>query len=258
MIGIPHRYMTAEIPGVGGCIKQALEDFQVFEIPLYFPVDRGEHTYFEIEKDDCSTLDAVGRIARALGVPPGEIGYAGLKDRKAITRQILSVRLVPPQRVQALQLPHIKILWARLHENKLRMGHLRGNRFTIRIRNVYPFARENTGAIIRRLVQSGSPNYFGPQRFGQRAEAFRIGHALLVHDAEKAVRRILGYPSNMEHNPMIVLARHRFMAGDLQGALNLFPGSFVAEKRMLSYLIRSRSNYRGAARRIPENIKRIY
>ncbi|MBI4583500.1 MAG: tRNA pseudouridine(13) synthase TruD [Planctomycetes bacterium] len=258
MNGIPHRHLTGDLPGVGGTIKQSLEDFQVHEVPLYYPADRGEHTYFEIEKSDCSTLEAVRRIARALQVPRGEIGYAGLKDRKAISRQVLSVRLVPPPQVLALNVPLIRVLWARLHGNKLRIGHLRGNRFVIQVRGIAPEAEARVRQIIEVLLRRGLPNYYGPQRFGQRAEAFRIGLALLLHEPEKAVRRILGYPSSAERHPAIVLARHRFMAGDLEGAKAIFPGSFAVEKRLLGYLIHSNKNYRGAVRRIREEIKRIY
>ena len=260
MTGIPQRYLTGRHPGVGGVIKQELEDFIVHEVPLYSPADHGEHTYFQLEKSDVSTLDAVDRIARALGVSPGEIGFAGLKDRKAITRQVLSVRRVPPEHVLALRISQLRVLWARRHLNKLRVGHLRGNRFFIRLRGVGSSmaARRRLQAIVASVTELGVPNYYGPQRFGNRGDSFRVGLALLRHDHSTAVRRILGFPSTTERNPRVLIARHRFMNDDLQGALDVLPNNYRTERDLLRYLVRSNNNCRGGTKRLPRNVKKIY
>jgi tRNA pseudouridine13 synthase len=130
------RYLTEDLPGIGGVIKERVEDFLVEELPLYAPSGEGEHTFFEIRKVGISTFQAVRTIAQALGVPPNAIGYAGLKDAQAITCQVLSVHNVPPEAVTALDLPKLRVMWAERHRNKLKVGHLRGNRFTIRVREV--------------------------------------------------------------------------------------------------------------------------
>ena len=257
MIGIPHPYLTEGIPGVGGYLKQELEDFIVEEIPLYHPVDHGEHTFFEVEKRDLSTPEALERIAHALNLPLRDLGFAGLKDRKAVTRQVLSARLAGPERVLALEIPQIRILWARLHTNKLRTGHLRGNRFRIRLRDIEGDAA-TVDRIIAEVQRRGLPNFFGPQRFGNRGDAFRIGRALLLKDHEGAVRRLLGYPSSTEKNPHVIEARCRFMAGDLRGALEEFPRSYRQERQILEQLIRSGGNCRSAVRYFAEPVRKLY
>jgi tRNA pseudouridine13 synthase len=257
VIGIPHPYLTASHPGIGGRFKESLDDFLVEEVPLYHPADRGEHTFFEVEKTDLSTLEALERIARELSVEVGEFGFAGLKDRKGVTRQVFSVRLVPPERVLALKLTQIKIHWARLHVNKLRVGHLRGNRFRIRVRGVEPDAAR-IDRIIGEIHRLGLPNFYGPQRFGNRGDAFRVGRALLKRNYRYAVRRLLGYPQATERNPHVVEGRRRFMAGDLAGALEEFPRSYRQERRLLGYLIRAEDNYRGAVRQLSEPVKKLY
>ena len=257
MIGIPHRYLTADLPGVQGDFKRDLDDFIVEEVPLYHPVDHGEHCFFEVEKSDLSTLEALERLARELSVSPGEFGFAGLKDRKGITRQVFSVRLVPPERILALNLQQMRVLWARLHTNKLRVGHLRGNRFRIRLRNVEPDP-EKVNRIIEEIRRKGLPNFYGPQRFGNRGDAFRIGRALLLHDYDHAVRRLLGYPSQTEKNPHVVEARRRYMAGDLKGSLEEYPRSYRQERHILEYLIRTRGNARGAIRLLSEPVRKLY
>ncbi len=257
MIGIPHRYLTADLPGVGGEFKRCLEDFIVEEVPLYSPSDQGEHTYFEVEKTDLSTIEAIERISHGLGVALRELGFAGLKDRKGITRQVFSVRLVPPERVLAIHSPQIKVLWARLHTNKLRVGHLRGNRFRIRIRDVEPDRRRLDG-IVGAMLTAGIPNFYGPQRFGVRGDAFRIGRALLKKDPELAVRRLLGHPAATERNPHVVEARRRFMAGDLPGALESYPRSYRQERQVLEHLIRSGGNFKSVLRCLSEPVKKLY
>lgn len=258
MKGIPHRYLTERIPGVGGTIKQEFEDFQVFEVPLYEPSGEGEHTYFEVEKRDLATLDAIHLLARALDVPRVSIGHAGLKDRRSISRQVFSVRLIPPEKIRAVRISGLEVLWTKLHGNKLRVGHLKGNRFRIRVRGIRRDAEKTVGSIIALLEERGVPNYYGPQRFGSRGDAHRLGKDLLLLRHREVVERLLGFPSSSERNPEVHRARRLFEAGDLEGALERFPSSYRLEIRLLRYLLRAPGNYRGAVRKIDENLRKIY
>src|SRR5712672_1922649 len=131
-------FLTRDFTGVGGSIKQRAEDFFVQELPLYEPSGEGEHVYVEIQKVGISTFEAINRISRALKVSPRGIGYAGMKDAQAVTVQTLSILGTTPEAVMALQLPGITVRWAIRHGNKLRLGHLKGNRFAIRLRHVSP------------------------------------------------------------------------------------------------------------------------
>src|SRR5438128_877822 len=128
---MPLPYLTRDLPGVGGAIKLRTEDFFVQEMPLYEPSGEGEHVYCEIQKVGIPTFEAINRIAAALNVSTRDIGYAGLKDAKAITRQVLSILGTNEQAVMDLRVPDIAVQWAARHGNKLRLGHLAGNRFAI-------------------------------------------------------------------------------------------------------------------------------
>src|SRR3954464_15930582 len=101
-------YLT-DCPGLAASIKQRPEDFFVQELPLYEPSGEGEHVYAEIHKVGLTTFDAVGQIARALNLSTRDIGYAGMKDARAVTRQILSIWGTTPQAVMALRLPNITV-----------------------------------------------------------------------------------------------------------------------------------------------------
>jgi tRNA pseudouridine13 synthase len=247
-------YLTAGLPGTGGVIKARLEDFLVEELPLYSPSGAGEHTFFEIRKTGLSTFQAVRAIARALNVPPIRISYAGLKDAQATTYQVLSVHGVPPDAVVALDLPGIRILWAERHARKLKIGHLRGNRFTIRVRNVDSAAVPQAQAILDVLAERGVPNRFGAQRFGMRGDSDRLGRSLVRRDPEGFITAFLGGPDSAE-SELVREARARFDAGQWPEALQMFPGAMAEERRALEVLIRPGGDYQRATAAVSSRLK---
>src|SRR5450631_4429926 len=124
-------YLTADIPGSGGMIKESPDDFQVTEIPAYEPSGSGEHLYLTIEKRGMTTLEAIRRVARELRITERDIGYAGMKDSVGVTRQTLSVQRIRPEDVVGRDLDGVSVISAIRHVNKLKVGHLKGNRFRI-------------------------------------------------------------------------------------------------------------------------------
>ncbi len=164
----PERYpfLTQDLPGIGGEIRTEPQDFQVEEVPAYLPKGEGEHLYLLIEKENLTTRALVEFLRDEIGVPEKAIGVAGLKDKRARTRQWLSLPRAYEDRLCLLEnLKGIRLLDAGLHTNKLRTGHLKGNRFRILIRNPQG-GLEEARRILEALAQKGVPNYYGPQRFG--------------------------------------------------------------------------------------------
>jgi len=153
--------------------KERPDDFVVEEIPAYEPVGAGTHVYVRFTKTDRTTLDVVRAVARALGCEPRAAGFAGMKDRRAVTTQTISLeapRGVDPndlaQRALSLSIDGVVVHAARPHGNKLKPGHLAGNRFAIALRGVAAErVTEVTGAL-ERMARDGVPNAFGAQRFG--------------------------------------------------------------------------------------------
>jgi tRNA pseudouridine13 synthase len=142
------------------------EDFCVDEVPLYAASGTGEHQYLRVQKRLLTTPELVRRVARALDINDRDIGYAGLKDKHAVTTQWLSVHTKVAVSPDLNLGEGAKILDVSRHENKLRTGHLLGNRFTITLVSVHEQALERARAIEGRLRERGLPNYFGAQRFG--------------------------------------------------------------------------------------------
>ena len=170
---------------------KAPEDFIVEELPLYEPIRTGTHTFFAIRKRNLSTLEVINRIARDLQIHTRRFGYAGLKDKNAVTTQVLSVEGVLPERVLKIEQPDIEVLWAEQHPHKLRIGHLRGNRFQIILRDIPHDAQSLVELMMKRLVTEGVPNRFGTQRFGNKNDSHLIGKALVKGDWDTVMRYML-------------------------------------------------------------------
>lgn len=180
----PLSYLSAALPGTGGSLKAKPEDFVVEEIPAYEPVGVGDHLYLWLEKTGVSADALMRRVARALDVDSRDMGSAGLKDTHAVTRQYLSVPAVAEGRLAALEgQPDIRLLRFARHGNKLKTGHLRGNRFRITLRNCHADALPRALAIANLLRAQGVPNFYGTQRFGRGGETLSLGLALLAGDA---------------------------------------------------------------------------
>ena len=173
--------MTADLPGIGGRIKVNPEDFEVEEIPAYEPAGEGDHLFLWIEKRGMGAEYFTRQVAQRLGVPVGAIGTAGMKDRHAVTRQWVSAPVEAEARLPQLEGEGLRVLRVSRHGNKLKAGHLHGNRFRILIREPNPVSdlADRVTAIVERLRQNGLPNFYGPQRFGRDGETLHLGLALL-------------------------------------------------------------------------------
>jgi tRNA pseudouridine13 synthase len=174
--------VTAALPGIGGRLREHDDDFAVDEIAAYEPNGEGEHVWVWIEKRDLTTPIAAERLAARAGVPERDVGWAGMKDRHAVTRQWLS--LPPPARpesVEGFDEGGLRVVRVTRHANKLRTGHLRGNRFALVVRGVAEpaAAAARASAILAALATSGSPNWYAEQRFGRDGDNAERGLALV-------------------------------------------------------------------------------
>jgi hypothetical protein len=166
--------------------------FRVEELPAYAPSGSGEHLYVLVEKEGLSTDEVAERLRAATGRPPVDIGYAGRKDRHAITRQWFSVRLADEATLADLgaRLPRgrVAILELARHRNKLRLGHLHGNRFSLGLdaAGEEPTLEKRLG----QLAADGVLNRFGAQRFGIGGSA-AAARALVAATSPARWRRLI-------------------------------------------------------------------
>ncbi|MEE9266399.1 MAG: tRNA pseudouridine(13) synthase TruD [Gammaproteobacteria bacterium] len=151
-----------------GRIKQHSDDFSVEELLGFEPEGEGPHAWLQIRKRDTNTRWLAGALARLAGVAGRDVGYAGLKDRAAVTTQWFSVPMEGRGSPDwgAIASEEVEVLRVTRHRKKLRRGVLAGNRFRIRVQG-FEGDTQALESRVRELDASGVPNYFGEQRFGR-------------------------------------------------------------------------------------------
>lgn len=197
-------YLTANLPGIGGVLRAEPEHFIVEEVGLYEAAGDGQHLYVNLTKAGLTTKEVQNRLEKLFGLEQGAVGFAGLKDKAAKTTQTFSLNVghQPPafadeaaRRIES-ELP-VTVNWVQFHRNKLRTGHLIGNRFEITVSDLATsseVALQRSQAIAAEIRRRGMPNYFGVQRIGRNGANVRQGLAILLGErrpGDKWLRRFL-------------------------------------------------------------------
>jgi len=226
-------YVTADLPGVGGEIKVEAAHFVVEEIPVYEPCGQGQHVYVRLSREGWTTGSLKHSLAELFGLRDVDVGCAGRKDKHARTTQTFSLSLPNADEGEVRQritehLP-VDVEWVRRHGNKIKAGHLLGNRFRIVVLGPEPDALEQAQAIARALQEHGLPNFYGPQRFGQEEDNAERGRQILLtgHGPRKRWLRelLLGAYQSALFNTWLVERMERgwfrrLLAGDVAKKLD--------------------------------------
>ncbi|NCP03669.1 MAG: tRNA pseudouridine(13) synthase TruD [Deltaproteobacteria bacterium] len=202
-----------------------------------------------------TTQEMLRQLAGALEISPRDLGYAGLKDARALTRQWVSLPAHCEKKLSRFNLPSLRLLDQQRHTNKLRLGHLAGNRFRLRIRKPGPDALSTARQILAILERRGLPNFFGEQRFGVLNNSHFCGFYLLRGDYEGFCRTLFGDPQQITH-PAWQQAAQLFQAGHFAQAARLLPPRMADEKQLCRALAAGRS-YPAAVRALPPQRLRL-
>jgi tRNA pseudouridine13 synthase len=193
----PLPFITDDLPGVGGEIKAEPTHFVVEEIPLYEAKGEGHHVYVCLTREGMTTRTLKTRLVELFDLREVDVGCAGLKDKHARTTQTFSLLLpkADPQEVAdtiADQLP-VEVEWVRRHRNKLKIGHLLGNRFRVVLLDPEPGAMEGARRISQAVRERGLPNFYGVQRFGAQGDNAQRGRQILFGEGTRRrwLRRFL-------------------------------------------------------------------
>ena len=232
---------------IHGVLKSMAEDFVVDEVPLYTPLGEGEHLYLTVQKTNCSHDELIRQIARYFGIQPRDIGCAGRKDFTAKTTQQLSLYLPGQSMSVPDSIDQINILSYSRHSNKLRLGHLKGNQFKIRLREIesqfYPCIQQR----LERLAAHGLPNAFGPQRFGNRGDNADIGRLWLLCDWDSLANCLL--QGGEAHNQLA-------MDGEYQQAMDAWPFGQPAQRNILEQFVKGK-DAKQACNKIPRALLKL-
>ncbi|MGA9046539.1 tRNA pseudouridine(13) synthase TruD [Sulfuricurvum sp.] len=176
--------------------RQSPRDFVVDEIPLYPFSGEGEHLVLHVRKKNLSTWQMIDVFSNHLGIKGRDIGYAGLKDKNAQTKQYISLPRKFEGVLENFEHEGIKILEKTYHNNKIRVGHLKGNRFFIRLKKVNPTAAVKIQEALKMIKKQGMPNYFGFQRFGLDGENYKKGEAILAGSLKERNKKLAQFYVN--------------------------------------------------------------
>lgn len=249
--------LLADLPAVPMTIRTLPSDFQVTEIPAYEPSGEGDHIYITVQKTGVSTQEAIQRLARGLGTIPSLFGYAGMKDARAVAVQTLSVEHLDPDRISGFADDAIRILSVSRHRNKIKVGHLKGNHFVIKLRQLDPALIPVLRQGLERLAARGVPNYFGSQRFGMRGDGWEIGRALVREDYERAACFMAGNPGPFDSG-RILQARELFMQGRYREAAPLWPSGMSYCGILCRLMDGKPGNFRRGVRSLDKKILKFF
>ncbi|MCK9592281.1 MAG: tRNA pseudouridine(13) synthase TruD [Methanoregula sp.] len=254
------KYYASDAEGIGGKLRSGAEDFIVEEIPLPEKGGTGgPYLICMLTKTNWELQHAIKEIAKRLGISHRRIGWAGTKDRNAITRQRISLYNVTAEQVAEIWLKDIILEPLGQVNEALSLGDLKGNRFDILIRDTDPSDRETRVRTITDTVCQGIPNYFGIQRFGAtRPVTHLVGEWILKRDFEKAVVTYIGkeFPGEPENVRMIRTAFSKNR--DIRAALHDLPPQMSYERAMLHYLYTHPEDYSGALLELPPKLLSMF
>ncbi len=272
LMGIPY-FFTSTQP-IHGVIKYRIDDFYVEEIfkngifatqidllNNLFP-NKGNYLYVVIQKRNLSVNELLDYISNKLRINKSSIGISGIKDKRAITTQILSLKGINSEHVKILNSSRVKILGSFYSYGPLRLGTHEGNHFIIIIRNI----KLNKDKLIEisSFLQNFFnfnliPNFFGYQRFGiPRSVTHLIGRELLLNNFEKAIDLILGYPDVYEPEEIRNFREVYNKTRDLNLCLKYLPSSLYYEKIVIEYLLQHQNDYEGAIAALPATTLRMF
>jgi tRNA pseudouridine13 synthase len=255
-------FYTKDIPGFGGKLRRTPEDFEVNEISVLPPAfDDGKFVIAKVWHRNWELNRLVRRLSTNLRVGRARIGFAGTKDGRSVATQLMSFN-APIEDVKALEIPDVRILDAYMARRQMEIGDLIGNTFRIRVSDIQEGA--DTGGICDSVKGKldelgGFPNFFGVQRFGSiRPITHLIGKDLIRGDLKGAVMRYAANPLEGEVSEANDARRRLQETEDFQQALKEFPSQLTFERTMISRLIETPGDYRGALRTLPPNLLMMF
>ncbi len=253
--------------GIGGEIKTIPEDFIVEEIPKEKVSKSREHIIFWVEKRNMDTHEVIRLLSKKLRISRKRFGYAGTKDKFAVAKQRFSIwdpDMNIEEKLKKLSFKYLK-LYGFERGDRLNLGDLKGNKFTITIRNIALGEEEIKKKLEKTFeeMKKGIPNYFGVQRFGGiRPITHLVGIEMLKGNFEEAVKIYVAKPFDSEHSEVKKIREYLWKNwGDRKAyltALKKFPKRFRYERSMLDYLYKRPRDFVGALRRIPKKVRKLF
>ncbi len=256
IIGI-FTYITKS-KGIKGKIKKEPEDFIVEEIPIYPKPLNGKYTIARVTSKNWETNRLIEKLANELQISSNSIGYAGIKDKRAITTQLMSFP-VDIEKLKKINIKDVKIEILYKSSKPIYSGKLIGNRFHIIIRDIKG-SEEDVRKLINEIKEIGGfPNFFGIQRFGiARPITHIVGKYIIKNEIEKAIMAYIANPIEGEDEESYEARKFLEETLDFEKALEIYPKKLVFERRIINYLSKHPNKWKEALLTLPKNLIRIF
>ncbi len=256
------EYYITNAPGCGGVLRSSPEDFAVDEVYEDLNYEGGRYLVLEVEKKDWDTHHLIREMSRQLRISQKRFGWAGTKDKRAVTSQRISIMGLDESELKRITLPDLKIKVLGKTNRSVGLGDLLGNRFLIKIRELdcSADAADRMSLITNEIKeQGGVPNYFGVQRFGEtRPITHLVGEAIVRGDLEEAVFIYLAKPFPGEPERTRDARQKLWEDRDVGLALKSYPEYLRYEVAMLNYLVSHPGDYAGSFGVLSPNLRRLF
>lgn len=251
------------LPGIGGRLRITPEDFVVEEIPVSLPVaDDGRYATARVRARNWETNRLVRHLARTLRISRKRIRFAGTKDKRAVTTQLVQFDDAP-ESLERLNIKDVEILDVFRTDKRLELGDLLGNLFRIEIGDI-GMSKSDILKRVSRIADSimeigGFPNFFGVQRFGAvRPVTHVIGKKICQGDFEGAVMSYIGNPFPTEAEDVQAARRSVDSSRDFPEALRAFPRHLSFERAILNHLVTNPNDFAGSIQSLPLNLQMMF
>lgn len=249
--------------GIGGILRQKPEDFVVKEISGWDVENTGKYLILELTKKDWDTHHLIRDLSRALGISQKRIGFAGTKDKKAVTTQRISIFDLTEDSIEKVHIKDVLLTPIGRCRRSVGLGDLQGNQFKIAIRDIdldkHELKKRIDGITSEILNMGGVPNFFGIQRFGAiRPVTHLVGEALVRGSPEKAAMIYIAASFRDEQEDTRIARDEVKNTRDFGQGLKNFPQRLRYERAMMHYLVEHPGDYKGAFSILSENMSRMF
>jgi len=254
---------TTTTKGIGGTLRQQIDDFIVTEITNREEGDSGKQLVLELTKRNWDMHHVIRDLSRKFGISQKRIGFAGTKDKRAITTQKISIYNMTPQAVDDIYLKDVELKVIGRSNRPVKLGDLTGNMFKITVRDIDPGEnelqtrlQETTGEI---LQTGGVPNFFGIQRFGAiRPITHLVGEAIVRGEPKEAALAYIArsFPDESEENKHV--RDHVFNTRDYAWGLDQYPLNLRYERSMMHHLVNDPDDFTGAFGILSKSIRMLF
>jgi len=250
-----------KIPGTGGRIRQEIDDFCVEELTNRVETEKGSYLIVELTKRNWDTHRLIRELSRILRVSQDRFGWAGTKDKRALTRQRISIWDMSEEELARVRLKDVELKPVGRSNKKISLGDLWGNRFKITIRDIGLSQEEALSRVkdISLELEPGAPNFFGVQRFGEsRPVTHVVGEAIARGNFREAAFTYIARPFPGEPEEIQKARQYVLDTGDLREGLKRYPVRLQFERAMMNYLIAHPDDYTGAFRVLSPNLQKMF